>query len=630
MTQNTTTTPDDELTSRFKSFHLTEDEQSEITLLDDDILASEAECRTSLFGKVVSQKSVNLGGLRTTMGLIWGNPTNFKVLEIGKGIYQFILPSESDVIRILNGKPWFFNNHFLTLEKWNPNLQPKQYCFQFTPLWVQIWGLPIQFISKEVGAKIGGRIGFVDDVAIPATGSTEGRYVRVRVHLDVTLPLKRGCMVKLASCPAFWVEFRYEKLPMFCRYCGMVGHDLHSCIPRSFDIDDNTLRDAQYGPWIRASPATQSGRRRPSSPPTKQSDPTESNKGRDGFFAPDEVNPNHPAIIPISNSIIKAGGAGSSNSKMDDLAHAEMLSKSRTQLRSPDFTPITDIPLNGFTPLQGQALQIWRSKNPIQPKNSSVDSKEHKPDQGLFPPLSDLAHVSNPKTIQPNPNIPISTSAQQGPITIDTNSPPPFTLTTQSTGPTSNRVIPKAFQPNDPNLAHLSSKISQTLNAKSNTSVPPSTHPNSPPILPPFSISNGSNPPSPTSALHITQEFPTDLELVDTPIHLAAAKPPKSIKQAAKGKSGASTYRRRGSISERGTTTTTSIRGKSTLSPPNYGKRKFVNLEGASDNDIVDPVSGEQMFTKRCKTIDKFVDGEVIPTLDTVEATSHKWSPMDQ
>lgn len=111
MAKNTTTNPDDELIIRLKSFHLTEDEKSEVTLLDDDVQASEAECRTSLFGKVISQKPVNLGRLKTSLGLIWGNPTKFKVLEIGKGIYQFILPSETDVIRILN----FTSNYYRRL-----------------------------------------------------------------------------------------------------------------------------------------------------------------------------------------------------------------------------------------------------------------------------------------------------------------------------------------------------------------------------------------------------------------------------------------------------------------------------------------------------------------------------------
>lgn len=159
MNSTNPTSIDDDLSNHFRSFHLTAEEQSEVTLLDDDVKASEAEWWTSLFGKVISPKPVNLGGLRTTMCLIWGNLKNFRVLEVGKGIYQFILPSETKAICILIGKPWFFNNHFHILEKWNPKLQPSQYSFKYTLIWVQVWGLPIQFISTGVGLKIGAKLG---------------------------------------------------------------------------------------------------------------------------------------------------------------------------------------------------------------------------------------------------------------------------------------------------------------------------------------------------------------------------------------------------------------------------------------------------------------------------------------
>lgn len=74
-----------------------------------------------------------------------------------------------------------------------------------------------------MGVKLGANIGYVDDVSFPVTGSKTGRFVRVRVHMDTRLPLKRGCMVKMTMDRPFWVEFRYERLPTFCRYCAMVG-----------------------------------------------------------------------------------------------------------------------------------------------------------------------------------------------------------------------------------------------------------------------------------------------------------------------------------------------------------------------------------------------------------------------
>ncbi|KAE9444561.1 hypothetical protein C3L33_23541, partial [Rhododendron williamsianum] len=222
------------------------EEQGAIILSHEDVVDSLAECQTSLLGKVISQKAPNLVGLRNTMGKVWGNPKNFRVLAVGDGIFQFIFPSELDATRVLRGKPWFFNNHFLNLERWQPNKTLKDYCFDFTPMWIQAWGLPLQFLSKDVGVKLGMRFGDVDDVMIPQSGSREGRSLRIRTVLNVTQPLKRGCMVRLTEDKPIWIEFRYEKLPAFCRYCGKVGHEFLNCIKRFLDLEDEVVLSAQY------------------------------------------------------------------------------------------------------------------------------------------------------------------------------------------------------------------------------------------------------------------------------------------------------------------------------------------------------------------------------------------------
>ncbi|KAG5548319.1 hypothetical protein RHGRI_013877 [Rhododendron griersonianum] len=115
--------PGDDLSLRFKTFHLTNAESTEVTIVEDDIKLSEAECRRSLIGKVVSSKMANLHGIRNTMGPLWGNPSGFKVVEIGDNLYQFVFGLEEDLVRVFAGKPWFFNNSFLILTKWHTEMK---------------------------------------------------------------------------------------------------------------------------------------------------------------------------------------------------------------------------------------------------------------------------------------------------------------------------------------------------------------------------------------------------------------------------------------------------------------------------------------------------------------------------
>ncbi|KAH7843145.1 hypothetical protein Vadar_013178 [Vaccinium darrowii] len=382
---------DDDLSDRLRSFHLMAEEQGEVDLSGEDVKASEEECRTSLFGKVISQKAVNFSGLRSTMEMVWGNPKNFKALEIGNGVYQFILPSEADVIRILNGKPWFFNNHFLILERWNP---------------------------KEVGLKLGSKLGYVDDVSLPATGSKKGKFVRVRAHVDINLPLKRGCMVRMEASQPFWVEFRYERLPNFCFYCGLVGHDLQSCTKRFSDMNDNSLQNAQYGEWIRASPVSQPGRRKspPSSPAGRRTE-QEPRKASSTGAAEITENQSIPLISGQSQQTEDMGNLNlnspdlaikvvNSNLTSSNVAREEMIRESRITDPYPNLNLSRFDPLKEITPIQEKAIQIWKDKT------SSINTN-----LGPAPLAQEISQITKPISPKPTPTSAQNPCPKTNPIT---------------------------------------------------------------------------------------------------------------------------------------------------------------------------------------------------------------------
>ena len=51
-----------------------------------------------------------------------------------------------------------------------------------------------------------------------------------------------------------WVEFRYERIPIFCYSCGKVDHDERDCL--QWIRSNVTLRpkEKQFGPWLCAQP----------------------------------------------------------------------------------------------------------------------------------------------------------------------------------------------------------------------------------------------------------------------------------------------------------------------------------------------------------------------------------------
>ena len=56
-----------------------------------------------------------------------------------------------------------------------------------------------------------------------------GNFIRIRVLMDVTLPLCRGQIISMENGKTMWITFKYERLPKICYWCGHLEHDDRDC-----------------------------------------------------------------------------------------------------------------------------------------------------------------------------------------------------------------------------------------------------------------------------------------------------------------------------------------------------------------------------------------------------------------
>ena len=96
-------------------------------------------------------------------------------------------------------------------------------------LWVQIWGAPFDMVSPQVAKEVGSRLGEVEEVEWRKKKDDFGMFMRVRVALPISKPIRRGGYIAGSDGGKSWVSFKYEWLPIFCHYCGILGHDLKHC-----------------------------------------------------------------------------------------------------------------------------------------------------------------------------------------------------------------------------------------------------------------------------------------------------------------------------------------------------------------------------------------------------------------
>ena len=97
-------------------------------------------------------------------------------------------------------------------------------------------------------------MGKVEKVDVGDKGFSLGCYLRIRVTLDISQPLSRGRIVRIGSSNSRWVEFKYERLPVFCYLCGKMDHDEKECIDWLRSVGSINAEDKQNGPWLHAIP----------------------------------------------------------------------------------------------------------------------------------------------------------------------------------------------------------------------------------------------------------------------------------------------------------------------------------------------------------------------------------------
>ncbi|KAL8511716.1 hypothetical protein ACS0TY_018227 [Phlomoides rotata] len=82
------------------------------------------------------------------------------------------------------------------------------------------------------------------------------RSARVKVKIDLRKLLKLGLNLKAKNSKHMWVTFKYERLPSFFYYCGLLGHMKRDCDLVEGEENEINVADDKlpFGEWLRASP----------------------------------------------------------------------------------------------------------------------------------------------------------------------------------------------------------------------------------------------------------------------------------------------------------------------------------------------------------------------------------------
>lgn len=202
-----------------------------------------------LVGRFLSDKPIRSHIMKERLAGVWRPGKGVTIDEPEPGLFIFQFYHKIDLQRIFSGGPWSFDNYMLVLAVLEAGQRPEEVDLSRVNMWVQIHGLPAGFMSQAVGEHLGNHLGqFLEYDPNNNTGFWRS-YMRIKVSIDASSPLKKEKKVRRAGGDAMVVQFKYERLGVFCFLCGIIGHIEQHC-PKLFDLEqDDGSRG--WGPELR-------------------------------------------------------------------------------------------------------------------------------------------------------------------------------------------------------------------------------------------------------------------------------------------------------------------------------------------------------------------------------------------
>ena len=173
----------------------------------------------TIVAKFLTKRALNIDAVIRTFSPLWCSRNGFKVCNTEDHVLLFVFDNPKEVEKILTSEPWSFDRHLVVLQKLNNAIPVHEMSLNTVSLWVQVHNIPFGFLNRDVAEDLCDTMGIVDrnssDVEVD-----RGSFIRVRVRVDISLPLCKGRVLSIEDGEEHWVTFKYEHLPNICYWCG--------------------------------------------------------------------------------------------------------------------------------------------------------------------------------------------------------------------------------------------------------------------------------------------------------------------------------------------------------------------------------------------------------------------------
>uniref|UniRef100_A0A2N9F4Z0 Reverse transcriptase domain-containing protein n=1 Tax=Fagus sylvatica TaxID=28930 RepID=A0A2N9F4Z0_FAGSY len=177
---------------------LSDEEKQHIQVRKEKVLKSHQEAKFSVLFKLLTTRTFNGNAFKSSVRAMWASHGVLLVTTLDDNLFLAAFPSDAAVMRIFSTSPWTFDKKLILMARFVGDLQPTAVKFTHAAFWIRIVNLPIKSMTREMGEDIGQEIGRLIEVDVLVdNGVAWGRYLRIRVEIEIAKPLMRGCIIQV-------------------------------------------------------------------------------------------------------------------------------------------------------------------------------------------------------------------------------------------------------------------------------------------------------------------------------------------------------------------------------------------------------------------------------------------------
>ncbi|KAM0883628.1 hypothetical protein ACQ4PT_031533 [Festuca glaucescens] len=224
---------------------LREDELEDVVIGAEEVKELQKEARWLAIAKVHTSRSFSSDAFFGKMKAIWNLSRDPICREAGENLFVIQMHCLGDWKKVVHQGPWTFRGWAVLIEDYDGKEDPEQFVFGGLYVWAQIHGIPELYRKPWVADDLARRVGKTKEVQMSPKLFYDGNYVRIRVLIELNSPLKHVVSLNIDGEGKKRLYVKYEKVPFFCKHCGLIGHNHEECGDGVWGA-----KDLQYGDFM--------------------------------------------------------------------------------------------------------------------------------------------------------------------------------------------------------------------------------------------------------------------------------------------------------------------------------------------------------------------------------------------